>query len=451
MENWNPTILIVDDDQASLSILKNLLADLEAEVICVESGEDALTLLGHRDVSVALVDVQMPTIDGFELATQMRANPLTNDIPLVFVTAVKTSSEDIIKGYEFGAVDYIFKPVSDVVLKGKMRFLLSGALDHHLLQVEIDQRKEAEALLRKSEEHYRQIVEDQTELICRYKPDTTVLFANQAFCRYFGQRNENLIGTKYMPMMPEGERESISAFWSSFTPEQSVSSGEFEVILENGDSRWMHWTSRATFDDLGMVVEFQGTGRDITNQKLSELKVQKSEQRYRSLIENLPFCVHEIDLDGRLISMNPAGLQMMHVEQESTMCGLPYLDTVSEQDRDRVAELLEQALRGETHFFEFETDDPEEPRNFSTCFIPLFDEDRAVYRIMGLTMDITSDRRREVALREREASYRLLADNVRDIIWTMNLKFEYTYVSPSIFTTSGFTPEEVMTLGAKAV
>jgi len=79
----------------------------------------------------------------------------------------------------------------------------------------------------------------------------------------------------------------------------------------------------------------------------------ESEHRYRTLVENSPFCIHEIDLDGRLQSMNRAGLDMMGLDEEQKVCGLPYLSAVSEQDSGRIKGLLQDALNGKASHFEF--------------------------------------------------------------------------------------------------
>jgi PAS domain S-box-containing protein len=115
-----------------------------------------------------------------------------------------------------------------------------------------------------------------------------------------------------------------------------------------------------------------------------------SESLNRRLVENSPFCIHEIELDGTLRSMNPAGLAMMGVSSEADVCGVEYLSSVNKPDRDRVRKLLEQARLGQTSHFDFETVNQQA---FASCFVPLEDSTGAVQRIMGITQDITEKRR----------------------------------------------------------
>jgi diguanylate cyclase (GGDEF)-like protein/PAS domain S-box-containing protein len=137
------------------------------------------------------------------------------------------------------------------------------------------ERKWAEVLqatraLRESEARYRAIVEDQTELICRFLPDGTLTFVNEAYCRYFGRKREELIGSSFMPLIPEQDREFIEEQFTSLSLDNPVVTYERRVILPNGQIRWQRWTDRAIFDQQGRFIEFQAVGHDITEQVEAE-------------------------------------------------------------------------------------------------------------------------------------------------------------------------------------
>lgn len=119
--------------------------------------------------------------------------------------------------------------------------------------------------------------------------------------------------------------------------------------------------------------------------------------RYKSLINALPFCVHEIGLDGHLISMNSTGLDMIN---QSDVCAVPYLNLVAEKDLPRIRFLLEKAKAGEESRFEFEGN-TEDNIIFSSCFIPIFDAEGKQYSILGYTQDITQQRHAEKDLSEQ--------------------------------------------------
>ncbi|MGX2041809.1 sensor histidine kinase [Methylocaldum sp. MU1018] len=115
-----PKILLVDDREENLVALAGLLSGHEVDLLRARSGEEALDLLLAHEVALALVDVQMPGMDGFELAELMRGTERTREIPIIFVTAGIRDQTRVFKGYESGAVDFLFKPLDPRILSGKV-------------------------------------------------------------------------------------------------------------------------------------------------------------------------------------------------------------------------------------------------------------------------------------------------------------------------------------------
>jgi len=123
-ENDRQNILIVDDRPENLVALAALLEHPDLSIITATSGNEALGLVLERDFALVLLDVQMPGMDGFETAELMRGPEKTRHIPIIFVTAISKEQKHIFKGYEAGAVDYLFKPVDPHILKNKVRVFL---------------------------------------------------------------------------------------------------------------------------------------------------------------------------------------------------------------------------------------------------------------------------------------------------------------------------------------
>lgn len=111
--------LVVDDTEENLVALEALLCRDGLEILKAHSGSEALELLLVHEVALALLDVQMPDMDGFELAELMRGAERTKHVPIIFVTAGAHNPRRVFKGYESGAVDFLFKPIEPLVLKGK--------------------------------------------------------------------------------------------------------------------------------------------------------------------------------------------------------------------------------------------------------------------------------------------------------------------------------------------
>ena len=133
---------------------------------------------------------------------------------------------------------------------------------------------------------------------------------------------------------------------------------------------------------------------------LAAAALAQSEHRYRTLVESAPYCIHEINLDGQIISMNLKGLEMMGVTEGSAVHGRNYLKAVCEKDRPHIAELLEQALAGQASNFEFEAKTKEGPRYYSSSFVPIKNQSGQVERLMGITVDITHRKESEEELKQ---------------------------------------------------
>ena len=119
-----PRILLVDDTEDNLIAREALFAAHGTETLRARSGREALELLLVHEVAVALVDVQMPDMDGFELAELMRGSARTRQVPIIFITAGVSDARRVFAGYEAGAVDFLFKPVDEPVLLSKCAFFI---------------------------------------------------------------------------------------------------------------------------------------------------------------------------------------------------------------------------------------------------------------------------------------------------------------------------------------
>ncbi|MEW6127952.1 MAG: response regulator [Acidobacteriota bacterium] len=133
-------ILVVDDNEANRIAMQATLDDLDENIISVENGKKALRRLLDDEFAVVLLDVDMPVMDGFEVATLMRKVQKLKHTPIIFITALYQHESHIAKGYELGAVDYIFKPMEPEILKAKARFFI----ELHRMTAEV--KKQAELL-----------------------------------------------------------------------------------------------------------------------------------------------------------------------------------------------------------------------------------------------------------------------------------------------------------------
>jgi two-component sensor histidine kinase/DNA-binding NarL/FixJ family response regulator len=158
-------ILIVDDRPENLLTLEAVLRSPRYKLIKALSGSEALELLPTREFALIILDVQMPHMDGFEVARRIKRQPQYRDIPIIFITAISKDSIHVFKGYETGAIDYLTKPFEDYVLQSKVAVIVelyeknleiaeqqhALALANGQMRQEVLERKRAEIALRQAQ------------------------------------------------------------------------------------------------------------------------------------------------------------------------------------------------------------------------------------------------------------------------------------------------------------
>jgi PAS domain S-box-containing protein len=173
-----------------------------------------------------------------------------------------------------------------VLDKGVPRYAPSGDFVGYIgTAIDIDDRWTQEIALRNSEQRYREVVESQTDLVCRYRPDTTLTFANEAFCHFLKKSREELIGTSLLQWIPT-DKFVHTRVVSSIPPPTPVTF-ECEVASFDGDKRWQQWLVCPAFDSDGRVVEFQAIARDVTERRRAEDSLRATHRQLNDLAGQL--------------------------------------------------------------------------------------------------------------------------------------------------------------------
>jgi two-component system, sensor histidine kinase and response regulator len=150
-----PSVLLVDDVEANLIATQAVLEGLGCEIVRAGSGNEALRLLLKRDFAAMLLDVQMPVMDGYEVAQYVRENPVTRDVPILFLTAAQITDETVLRAYGTGAVDFLVKPVNTYILRAKVRVFLDLYLGRQRLSKEVAAHKQTLEALEQANEALR--------------------------------------------------------------------------------------------------------------------------------------------------------------------------------------------------------------------------------------------------------------------------------------------------------
>jgi len=184
---------------------------------------------------------------------------------------------------------------------------------------------------------YDAISENLTEMVCRLLPDRTLTYVNDACCRYFSKKREELLGQSYMSFVTEDDQENVENHFDSLSSENPLGKIACRVSLPTGELRWHEWTNRAMFDEQGGLTEFQSVGIDISGRKRAEEYLRHSEDRYRFLAENV--------FDGFFVCSVTTGNLLLINKRACDLFGYPMQEALSLSIWDMVASSEHEALR----------------------------------------------------------------------------------------------------------
>jgi len=278
-------------------------------------------------------------------------------------------------------------------------FLIFVAATLLVLMAIVNERRRLEQQLRDSEELYREVVESQTELVCRYLPDTTLTFVNEAYCRFFGRRREELIGRKFVELMPEAARQEALSHVASLASDPRPRTYEHQVLAPDGSVRWQQWVDHPIVQPDGRIAEFQGIGRDVSDRKRTEETLLDSEERLQLALEAGGMGVWDWDVRSNTMLWSKEHYTIMGLEPFSVdLTHRTWAGLVHPEDLPLAERAMEKALaEGTGYQCEYRVVRPDG----SVTWIearghPIHENGRCV-RVMGLVVDVTDRKRGQEA------------------------------------------------------
>lgn len=271
-------ILIVDDKESNLFALENVLKGLDVEIVKALTGDEALRATLNHDFAMAILDVQMPGMDGYELANLLRSDARTTNIPIIFLSAVYSDEPYVFRGYESGGVDFLTKPFRSEILLSKVRVFLELNCRKEELELRVHERTRelarANDALRQSEEKYRELVENAGSFIIRMDTGGRITFVNEFGQKLLGCGEQDMLGCDpigiIIPRTKNSGRDLAKLIEEIIRqPGRSVES-ESEIVLKNGETACVSWTNKAILDEKGAPSGILGIGAEITARKRAE-------------------------------------------------------------------------------------------------------------------------------------------------------------------------------------
>lgn len=332
------SILIVDDIPTNIKVLFNILKQSGFQVSVAKNGESALSKVQEALPDLILLDVLLPGIDGFETCRRLKANPTTQEIPVIFLSALDEVI-DKVQAFAVGGIDYITKPfqTEEVLARVQSQLTLQKAkAEVKQLNVELEQRvQQRTAQLEAANQHLqREIIERKKAEKELAREKTHLLDAQQVAhvgsgeldvvtqqmrwsdetFRIFGLQPGQSLPT-YLELLREFVYTDDQVVWEAVV-ERAIAQGkpyefEFRIVRPNGEIRYASAKGRPIFNSAGQVTRLFSTVLDITEQKQAEEALLKSEEQFRLTFELAPIGMALEALDGKFMRVNQAFCQTL--------------------------------------------------------------------------------------------------------------------------------------------
>lgn len=309
--------------------------------------------------------------------------------------------------------------------------------------IDITERKQAEEALKLSEARYRAIIEDQTELITRFLLDGTVLFANEAYRRYFGLQQQELIGKSFEPVVFVADRDRVAQQLKALTPDNPTVTIENRVVV-NGEIRWTQWVNRLLVNQPQQIVEVQAVGRDITKLK----QVETALQRYERIVAIAHDGIALLDRHYHYQLANAAYLTWCN-RQESEVISHTVAEILGTELFTTVIQpKLDRCLAGEIVQYERWFDFPNVvPQFLSVNYVPYLDTEQTISGVVVSIRDLSALKLAQEALEKSEHRFATLAATAPVAIFRLDLASNCIYVNDRWSEMTGRPMKTAMAMG----
>ena len=268
-----PSLLLVDDRPQNLLALRAILEPLGHDFVTAGSGAEALhILLTRNDFAVILLDVQMPDLDGFEVAEVIKQRDRTSTIPIIFLTALSKEERHVFRGYAVGAVDYVFKPFEPEILRAKVAVFVELWEKNQQIRRQAEQLAEQELaeLKRVSAERYRQLADAMPQIVWTSDSAGKATYYNRRWFEYTGMSETDVDATSWTKVIHPDDLPAVLTRREQTFADGSVFEGEYRFRAADGTYRWHLGRAVPIRDESGGIDFWIGTATDIDDRKRIE-------------------------------------------------------------------------------------------------------------------------------------------------------------------------------------
>jgi len=418
-------ILIADDDQEILDILKEIIQREGYKVFLASNGKEAVEAIKINPIDLAILDIKMPVMDGIEALEEIKK--IDQGIEVLIITGyadLETLTQAI---SDHGAFDYILKPFKRVhILNGIQNALLKRDFasqkkpreeepEERILQLEKEFHERTHQL-RESQIKYRNIVENSNDAIVVIQ-DGKLKFANTKMVALTGYPQEELMTMSFLETVhptpgifnaePNSD-ELQQAIYETISAGKTYT-GEWLNKRKDGSTFYCQFKISPLFDESDNIIGYMGSQSDITERKQAEEVLKESEERYKALFERSLDAVYLNDFEGNFIDANRAALDLLGYKVKE-ISSLNFVDLLSEDQLPKAIDLTAKIMETGSHkeLLEFNLRKKNGELVWVEIKASLIYKDGKPYAIQGIARDITERKQAEEKEKEHHKNIQLL-------------------------------------------
>jgi len=307
-----------------------------------------------------------------------------------------------------------------------------------------NQKIRPQMMVTESWEWYRTIAEDIPALVTRISPDYQITFANYAYCAFMGVSVSTIIGSKLSAFVPADSYQKVIDHLAALNPIRPIATHEHTNTAFDGSARWIKWTNRALFNNVGEVVEYLCIGEDITDYKQAFKKLKDSEAQKSSIIAASPDLVICHDREGNYLDILSSSEELLYLPRKELL-GKKMSDVLPTDLAEKIGKAIHDALAtGKLQTMEYTLKTPSGNHSFESRI-----KSSGENEVICFIRDVTEQKRTEKKLRESEERYRQILSSIEEGYYEVDLAGNIMFFNDALPKMIGYTREEFMGMSYK--
>jgi len=402
MKEKKTNILVVDDILDNINLATNILISNNYDVGIAENGEKALIYAKTKLPDLILLDIMMPEIDGFEVCEKLKANKITKNIPIIFLSA-KTNTEDIVRGFEVGAVDYISKPFV------KAEFI--ARVNTHI------KLKKINAELSHTKNNLDTILNNVEDAIFIFNEQGDFIETNKTTQTRFGYSKNELLSMNVEDISIPEKFVNFNLDIENIKKHGKIT---FETIQKSKKGKLIPSEITASSINYEGKTAYLTVSRNIAKRKEYEQKLKESKEKYKTIIENLNDVYYRTDTNGKILMLSPSAINTFGYANLDEIIGTSIIKYYKKaNNRTKFINLLK--YKGKLENFNTVMLKKDGTEIFTeTSSNILLDKNNKYIGVEGIIRDITERKNAEKLIKLSEKKYRIIFEKNNSAVLIMD-------------------------------